>query len=162
MVTAGETGAVLATPTTWTTTRHRGATASPSRGGSRPLIPSLFPYCCSLCASVSDLPVHKLGSSAPAQDVLNALMLRLPAGLTHTFIKLRTLHQEVQMLHQRVNTQVPLADMMSNFTMGLSGKPWSYQAPRGDLHMPESNLRRPFGPSSRGSGGSDVPRLRTL
>lgn len=64
-------------------------------------------------------------------------VLAFPTGLLHTFLKLRSLHQEVQTLHHRVNEQVPLADVMSNFTTGLSGKPRSPQGQSGNL------LRRP-------------------
>ncbi|XP_075885254.1 uncharacterized protein LOC142890242 [Nelusetta ayraudi] len=57
-----------------------------------------------------------------SHPVLISLLLFLVfLGLLHTFLKLRTLHQEVQTLHYRVNEQVPLADVMSNFTTGLSG-----------------------------------------
>lgn len=62
-------------------------------------------------------------------------VLAFPTGLLHTFLKLRTLHQEVQTLHYRVNEQVPLVDVMSNFTTGLSGKPRSHQGQSGNLRQ---------------------------
>lgn len=64
---------------------------------------------------------------------IQLLCSAFPAGLLHTFIKLRTLHQEVHTLHHRVNEQVPLADVMSNLSTGLSGKLRLHRGQSGNL-----------------------------
>lgn len=71
----------------------------------------------------------------PWSMLIQTLFFAFPTGLLHTFLKLRTLHQEVQTLHHRVDEQVPLADVMSNFTTGLSGKPRLHQGQSGNLRQ---------------------------